>query len=267
MTIWVLGAGRMGGALIHGWCSAHIVAPSDLVIFDPHPGPEALAAVESGAALNPDINSAPKPSLLLLAVKPQIWREAVTPIAPHLAPDTVILSVAAGVRLSTLAHVFGDRPLVRTMPNTPAAIGQGVTAYVLGPHTDRAVETEVKRLLAPLGLVEKLSDESLIDAVAAVSGSGPAYVFFLVEALAAAGVGAGLTEAQAMRLARQTIIGSGAMLAHDDQTVEALRKAVTSPNGTTQAALDAMMEGGGLFALMRRAVEANIRRSIELGKS
>ncbi len=266
--VWLIGAGRMGGAMLDGWVRVGAVALSDLVIFDPTPGPEALAAAAAGAVLNPDPVSAtvPVPDVLVVAVKPQVWRSVVTPLAARLPAETMVLSVAAGVRFATLAEVFGTRPLVRAMPNTPGAIGAGATGYVLGQGTDKQSDAWARRLLQPLGLLEKLGDESLIDAVAALSGSGPAYVFLMVEALAAAGAGAGLPPAQAMRLARQTVIGSGALLAHDKRTPNQMREAVTSPGGTTQAALDTLMDGGGLAMMMRRAVEANMRRSKELGR-
>jgi pyrroline-5-carboxylate reductase len=264
--IWVLGAGRMGGAIIDGWIKSGLVDLPHLTILDPHPGPEALAAHAAGAVLNPNLEGATPPDVLLLSVKPQIWRATLTALVPHLGAETLTVSIAAGIRFAALAEVLGTRPLVRAMPNTPSAIGAGVTGYLMGQGTDSAMERRVKRLLSPLGLVEKLSDEGLMDALTAVSGSGPAYVFLMVEALAAAGVSAGLPPAQAMRLARQTIIGAGEMLARSKLNASDLRAQVTSPGGTTQAALDVMTEGGALAGLMRRAIDANMRRSKELGR-
>lgn len=266
VRIWVLGAGRMGGAIIDGWIKSGLVDLPHLTILDPHPGPEALAAHAAGAVLNPALDGLAPPDVVLLSVKPQIWRTAVLALVPHLGPDTLTVSIAAGIRFAALAEVLGTRPLVRAMPNTPSAIGAGVTGYLMGQGTDAAMERRIKRLLSPLGLVEKLTDEGLMDALTAVSGSGPAYVFLMVEALAAAGVSAGLPPAQSMRLARQTIIGAGEMLARSKQSASDLRAQVTSPGGTTQAALDVMTEGGALAGLMRRTIDANMRRSKELGR-
>jgi pyrroline-5-carboxylate reductase len=256
----------MGGALARGWAEAiklgggltlHVLEPS----FDPALG-EALEA--AGAVLNPE---APQPTdVLVFAVKPNQFTAAAQSAQPFLGPETLVVSVMAGVTLHGLGRVLNTTRLVRAMPNTPGQIGQGVTAYVAGAGVSEEDVLLADQLLAPLGPVERMDIERQMDVVTAVSGSGPAYVFLLAEALAAAAELEGLPKDVAERLARQTVAGAGALMLQTGQTPGALRKAVTSPGGTTQAALDVLTGMDGLGPLVRRAIIAAAERSRTLGR-
>jgi len=256
--ILLLGAGRMGGALIAGWRRSGAFAMGELMIRDPAPGPEALG---SGAELNPDAAALGRAKTVVVAVKPQIWREAAA-VAPDLAADAIVVSIAAGVPLAALAEVFAGRRIARVMPTTAAAIGQG-TASVCAP--DPEARARAHALFAPVGAVVDLEDEALMHAATAVSGSGPAYLYAFVEALEAAARVAGLSPGAASTLARKTVVGAAALLGAGDEDPAALRRQVTSPGGTTEAALAVLMGKGGLGPLLRAAVEAAARRSEELG--
>ncbi|MDP3853848.1 pyrroline-5-carboxylate reductase [Phenylobacterium sp.] len=260
--ILLLGAGRMGGALIEGWRRAGAFQPSDLILREPHPADaiQALAAV--GARLNPPDSVLGEARTVLLAVKPQTWREAASVVEPHLAPDAVIVSVAAGVRSQDISQAFGGRAVARVMPTTAVAIGQGTTSIYAAGAPARA---RAHALFAPVGTVVDLADEELLHAATAVSGSAPAYLYAFVEALEAAGARAGLPPTDAARLARATIAGAAALMARSGEEPAELRRQVTSPGGTTQAALDVLMGEAGLAPLLREAVAAAARRSKELG--
>jgi pyrroline-5-carboxylate reductase len=199
-------------------------------------------------------------------VKPQTFSQAAPGIAAWVKPESLVVSIMAGVTIERIAKALGAPRVARAMPNTPGAIGAGATGFSLSPACGDAESLATSRLLEPLGLVVGPLAESQMDAVTAVSGSGPAYVFLMVEALAAAGRTAGLGEATAMALARETIIGAGALLGSSPQSAADLRKAVTSPGGTTAAALDVLMHNGAMPDLMRRAVEAAAKRGAELAK-
>lgn len=228
----------MGSALLGGWRAAGI---DDVAVIDPAiPG----AGVPVGS-----------PDVLVLAVKPQVWRAAVAPVV--VAPGTLVVSVMAGVAVSALAGAFPGCAVVRAMPNTPAAIGQGVTA--LFTNGDGLTRAAGAALFAPAGAVVWLDDEADFDAVTAVSGSGPGYVFAFIEALAAAGVAAGLEPVLAMRLARGTVTGAAALAAADTAPVAALRARVTSPGGTTAAGLAVLVPGLG--PLLAGTVAAAAARS------
>lgn len=260
--ILMLGAGRMGGAMVQGWLASGAFAASDLILSDPHPGEAALAAAAAGATLNPpdgDLDSAPT---VVLAVKPQIWREAAAEVAPKLALDATIVSIAAGVALDDIAQALGGRPVARVMPTTAAAIGQG-TASIFA--RDPVARARAHALFAPLGTVVDIAEEDLMHAATAVSGSAPAYLYAFLEALEAAGVNAGLTPEAASRLARSTITGAAALLAKGGEEPAELRRQVTSPGGVTQAALEVLMAEAGFPGLMHAAAAAAIRRSKELG--
>jgi len=259
--ILLLGAGRMGGALIEGWRLAGAFKPSDLIIREPHVSDAVEALAAAGARLNPADSILSEAKTVLLAVKPQIWREAAA-VAPHLASDAVIVSVAAGVRADDISQAFGDRGVARVMPTTAVAIGQGTTSIYSASASARA---RAHALFAPVGTVVDLADEELLHAATAVSGSAPAYLYAFVEALEAAGARAGLPPADAARLARATIAGAAALMARGGEEPSELRRQVTSPGGTTQAALDVLMGEGGLAPLLRDAVAAAVRRSKELG--
>jgi pyrroline-5-carboxylate reductase len=260
--ILMLGAGRMGGAMIDGWRAAGAFAAADLMIRDPEPGSVAVAAAEAGAALNPPDAELARARTVVLAVKPQIWRDAAPEAAPWLAADAVVISICAGVKAADIGREFAQRPVARVMPTTAAAIGQG-TASIYAD--DPAARARAHALFEPLGTVVDLLDEADMHAATAVSGSGPAYLYAFVEALEAAGVQCGLAEADAKALARSTLTGAAALLATSGEDPAQLRRQVTSPGGTTQAALDILLAEAGLSDLMRAAVAAAVRRSKELG--
>ncbi|MGE5565262.1 MAG: pyrroline-5-carboxylate reductase [Parcubacteria group bacterium] len=253
--ILLLGAGRMGGALIEGWGRAGAFAASDIMVRDPQPG-----AFPAGVRVNPVDEELAAAQTVVLAVKPQIWREASAAIVEYLALDAVVVSIAAGVRADDIAEVYGGRRVARVMPTTAVAIGQG-TASVFA--SDAEARSRVHALFESVATVVDLSDEELMHAATAVSGSAPAYLYAFVEALEAAGVEAGLEPAAASGLARSTIAGAAALMAQSGAEPAELRKQVTSPGGTTQAALEVLM--AELPELMSRAVAAAAKRSRELG--
>jgi pyrroline-5-carboxylate reductase len=265
-TLALIGAGKMGGALLEGWLRQGI-DPAQVVVFDPHPPPEVLAVLRDRAIRhNPDPRAL-QADVVLVAVKPQFMHEALAEARPLARHRPLVISVAAGKTIATFEQwCGGDAPVVRAMPNTPAAIGRGITAMVPNRHVDATQRALALALLSAVGEVVPLEDEALLDAVTAVSGSGPAYVFYLTECLAAAGRAAGLDEALAVKLARATVAGAGELMRQSGLPADMLRQNVTSPKGTTQAALDVLMAGDGLEPLMRRAVAAAHRRSKELGK-
>jgi len=268
-AVLLIGAGRMGGALIRGWIAAKSF--SAIHVVEPLPSDEVKAAVAQHAIhLHTAFAAEELPSLsaVVLAVKPQVLKGETALLAALGRTGALVLSIAAGITTERLTAGLGPRArLVRAMPNTPGAIGQGITVlYGAGTlsDTDRAL---AEALMASLGETLWLTDEALMDAVTAVSGSGPAYVFLLVEALTEAARAEGLDAATAERLARATIAGSGALLAAGAQPAAALRKEVTSPGGTTEAALEILMAPDGLSALMRKAIAAATARGRTLGKS
>lgn len=259
--ILLLGAGRMGGALAEGWRRTGAFAATDLILRDPHPGPDALAAAAAGARLNPPDADLAQARIVLMAVKPQVWREAAAVYEPLLAPDAVIVSIAAGVRAKDIKEAFGGRPTARVMPTTGVAIAQGVASIF---STDEAARRCAHALFDPVATAVDLDDEGLMDAATAVSGSGPAYVYAFVEALEAAGARVGLPEATAKALARATVVGAANLMKETGTEPAELRRQVTSPAGTTEAALKVLMGDGGLDPLMQRAVQAAILRAREL---
>jgi len=260
--ILMLGAGRMGGALIEGWRAAGAFQAGDLIIREPYESPALDALRAAGAVVNPPDAALAAAKTVLLAVKPQMWREAAAQVAPHLAPDAVIVSIAAGVRASDISQAFGGRAVARIMPTTAVAVRQG-TASVYAP--DPVAAEQARALFAPVGAVVEVADEDLMHAATGVSGSAPAYLYAFVEALEAAGAAAGLPAEDSARLARSTIVGAAALLAQSGEEPAELRRQVTSPGGTTQAALEVLMGEGGFPDLLRDAVAAAARRSKELG--
>lgn len=260
--ILMLGAGRLGGALIEGWRRTGAFSASDLMIRDPQPGPAAQAAAREGARLNPPDGELAQARTVLLAVKPQIWREAAAEVTPWLSSGAVVVSVAAGVASADLSAEFGKRPVARVMPTTAAAIARG-TASIFS--ADPEAFARAHALFEPLGTVTDLPDERLMHVATAVSGSSPAYLYAFIEALEAAGEAAGLGPSEARRLARSTLTGAAALLAETGEDPAELRRQVTSPGGTTAAALEVLMGEGGLGPLLRDAVAAAARRSQELG--
>ncbi|MEM9669331.1 MAG: pyrroline-5-carboxylate reductase [Pseudomonadota bacterium] len=259
-TIALIGVGRMGQALATGWLRGR--SRPNLILVDPSPSPLAEAmAEEEGLPINP----APTPvDIAVLAVKPQIFNMAASDMTGWVGPDTLVLSIMAGIRLNQLASTFGTERVIRAMPNTPGAIGKGVSVLSASDATAKKDVTLATRLLRPLGKVEGPVAEPSISAVTGVSGSGPAYVFLLVEALAEAGEAAGLSKELARTLARETLVGSARLLESTGEPAEELRKAVTSKGGTTEAALDVLMRGDGMPSLLREAVRAAAERERNL---
>ena len=261
----LVGAGKMGGAMLEGWLATGL-DPRGVTILDPFAG-EGVAALcaENGMALNPAAPAA-GPDALVLATKPQMLDEAAGPVDAIVGPGTVVISILAGKTIADLrARLPRARAIVRAMPNLPASIGRGATGAAASPEVDERQRLFADALLRSVGIVEWLPSEDLVDAVTAVSGSGPAYVFHLAECLAEAGVAAGLPADLAARLARATVTGAGELLLQSDLDPASLRRNVTSPGGTTAAALEVLMaERGGMADLMRQAVAAAKRRAGEL---
>ena len=263
-SILVVGAGKMGSALVEGWLGRG-VDPGSITLLDPALAAAASPWVERGVHVTADAGalSAATPDLVLLAVKPQMM-EAVLPSLSGLdRPGLVVVSIAAGTRVQTLRATFRQAMVVRTMPNTPAAVGAGVTAC-FGPDIDVSARNWVDSLLGAVGVVVWVDSEADMDAVTALSGSGPAYVFHMVEALAEAGEALGLAPETAMVLARQTVVGAGALLQASDASAATLRANVTSPGGTTAAGLAVLRDTGALAGLMRETLEAARDRSVAL---
>jgi pyrroline-5-carboxylate reductase len=262
------GAGKMGAALLAGWVSRGL-RPGDVIVQDPHPSEDAAElARQHGISIVPLIDALPvPPSVIVAAVKPQAMDAVFPPLAKHAGPNTVVMSIAAGKSLSSFERHLPQRmAVVRAMPNTPAAIGRGITGAVGNAHVSADQKRLCQELLSAVGDVVWLDDEALIDAVTAVSGSGPAYVFLLTETLARAGEAAGLDPATSMQLARATVSGAGELLRRSESDPSALRQNVTSPGGTTAAALSVLMrEKDGLQELMTAAVLAAQKRGRELG--
>jgi pyrroline-5-carboxylate reductase len=259
----LVGAGKMGSALLEGWLALG-VDPVGVTVIEPQPAPEITALAARGLRLNPTALPS-RTDAVVIAVKPQTAPEALAGIAGHIAPGAVVISIMAGRTLAFLEAVLpAGTAIVRAMPNTPAAIGRGITVAVPNARVTPAQRDLAHRLLAATGAVEWIDDEALMDAVTAVSGSGPAYIFLLAESLARAGEKAGLPAPLAANLARATVAGAGELLHRSPLDPAALRHNVTSPGGTTAAALEVLMSADGLDPLMERAIAAATRRSREL---
>jgi len=264
----MVGAGKMGGALIESWLEKKITQPSDIVLVEPNVARAkyfrdtyTLYTFETPEAINAGLGEA----IILFAVKPQVMDEVVPLYKPLSRPGRLILSIAAGTPINYFEHHLGaNTAVVRAMPNTPAAIGQGITVLCANTHVSAEQRARCEILTGAVGQVEWIEDESLMDAVTAVSGSGPAYVFLLIEALAQAGIGAGLAADLANRLALTTVVGAGALAEQTEDSPTVLRQNVTSPGGTTAAALEVLMADDGLQQLMTRAVTAAKERGREL---
>ncbi len=265
-TLGIAGAGRMGAALLKGWANARTngFAPK-VAVFEPSLSPDVQPVLQAlEASVNPGL--AQPLDVLVLAVKPQTFAGAAPGLKGFVGAETLVLSIMAGTTIAKLTSELGAHRVVRAMPNTPGAIGRGITAYAASDALSEADHAQIAALLSPLGGVERAPDEASIDAVTALSGSGPAYIFLLVEAMAAAGEAEGLEKGLAMRLARATVAGSGALLdASPEVGADALRQAVTSPGGTTAAALNVLMAEDGMTKLMTKAIRAAAARAKELG--
>lgn len=252
----------MGGAMLRGWIKAGAV---DITVFDPQPLPEAFKSISHHQNLSDFPSVTHDLDILVLAVKPQIMGNICSAVVPSLPKDVPVLSIAAGQSIASFQRYFSKtQPIIRAMPNTPAAIGQGITVACPSPCVSKEQKQNAENLLTCVGELLWSEDEKIMDTVTAVSGSGPAYVFYLIEALANAGKAAGLEEEFAMKLARQTVVGSAALAQTESATsAKTLRENVTSPNGTTQAALDVLRDGR-FQNILDEAVAAATQRSKEL---
>jgi pyrroline-5-carboxylate reductase len=260
----LVGAGKMGGAMLDGWLGLGL-DPAKVTVIEPQPAPAIAALAGRGARVITAPGAVPDAAAVVVAVKPQSAAEVMPGLSVLIGPATVVISIMAGKTLAGLEH---DLPpgtaVVRAMPNLPASIGRGITVAAANAHVTSRQRDLAHRLLAATGAAEWVGEEALLDAVTAVSGSGPAYVFLLAEALARAGVLAGLPADLAARLARATVAGSGELLRGSALDAATLRQNVTSPSGTTAAALDILRASDGLPQLMERAVAAATRRAHEL---
>jgi pyrroline-5-carboxylate reductase len=255
----------MGGALLAGWLRRGL-DPTLVYVQDPTPAPEVAGLMAShGIRVRHKTKLPTAPAVMVIAVKPQIMDEVLPALGSSVGPSTVILSIAAGRTLANLAsHLPPGTSIVRAMPNTPAAIGQGMTVACASSEVTRHQALLCNMLLEAVGEVIWLDDETLMDAVTAVSGSGPAYVFLLAECLTEAGIAEGLDPELAARLARETIAGAGELLRRSDLSPTELRRNVTSSKGVTAVALEVLMGKGSLSDLLKRAVAAAAKRSREL---
>jgi pyrroline-5-carboxylate reductase len=263
------GCGNMGHAMLSGWIAAKAAGPEDIFVVEPN-GDLLARAKALGVAVSAQASDIPagfSPALIIFAVKPQVIREVAAQYRRFADDGTTFLSIAAGTPISTFEAVLGTGArIVRSMPNTPAAIGKGMLVTFAKPNVPEAARALIARLLNANGKVAEIADEALMDAVTAVSGSGPAYVFYFIECLTQAAVHAGLPADTAKLLAMQTVHGAAALAAQSGEEPGRLREQVTSPNGTTAAALKVLMGADGLEKLVVEAVEAARLRSIELGK-
>lgn len=261
----LLGCGKMGSALLAGWLREGL-APEAVWVVEPRPSDWLKGLAGAGLHLNESLPA--RPAVAVIAVKPQMMGEALPQLRLLAGDVTVFLSIAAGTSIAAYEEMLEEpTPVIRAMPNTPAAIGRGITAVCGNEEVSDNAMRMAEGLLSAVGEVVEVRDEALMDAVTAVSGSGPAYVFHLIEALAAAGAAEGLPEALAMRLAKATVAGAGALAMEAAEDPGQLRVNVTSPGGTTAAALAVLMDGEtGLAALLRRAVHAAAERGRELGR-
>jgi pyrroline-5-carboxylate reductase len=262
-TILLAGAGKMGAAMLEGWVALGL-SPANIAVLEPQPSPDITALTERGLRLNPPRDSVGDIAAAVVAVKPQIAPELLPALAPFVVGATVVLSIMAGRTLRFLADNLPGAALVRAMPNTPAAIGRGITVAIANPRVSPEQRALVDALLSAVGAVEWITDEALMDAVTALSGSGPAYVFLLAEAMARAGTAAGLPPTLAAALARATVAGAGELLNRSPLGAATLRQNVTSPGGTTAAALEVLMAEDGLERLMTAAIAAATKRSRDL---
>lgn len=256
--IWLVGCGNMAGAMLRRWLECGL-DPREVTVIRKSGAPVA-DGVTVATSLPPD---GPVPALVMLGVKPQMLDLVARDLAPLLAPETVLVSILAGVELQALRRRFATpREIVRAMPNTPVALGQGVVALA-SDSADRAGRAQIDALMAPLGLVE-WTDESLLDVVTALAGSGPAFLFRFIDALAEAGADAGLTHDQAARMALATVNGAAALAAAAGESPRALADRVASPGGSTRRGLDVLDEPEGLVPLLRNTLTAAILRNREM---
>jgi pyrroline-5-carboxylate reductase len=265
LKLLLIGAGKMGGAMLEGWLKQGMT-PGQITVVDPYPSDRMRELAAQGLRLSPAVDDIGLADVILLAVKPQMLDAAGPLLGAVATGDSLLISVVAGKTMDNLRQrAPGARAIVRAMPNTPAAVGRGITGCAASPEVSDTQKKLATDLLSSIGRVEWVASEDLIDAVTALSGSGPAYVFHLVEAMAEAGEKAGLPADLAMRLARATVEGAGELLHCEPQTpASVLRQNVTSPGGTTAAALEVLMAENGMRPLLTKAVAAARRRAGEL---
>ncbi len=257
----LVGGGRMGSALAGGWIKSGHDAGT-IAIHDPKPSSLLTDWEKAGKiTLNPEPSAA---GILVVAVKPQVFPSITDDLKDYIGPDTLVLSIMAGITLDTLAEKLGTSRVARAMPNTPGLVGDGMTLLCLPENAPQADADRLHALLTPLGAVEGPLPEDQISAATALSGCGPAYAFLLAEVMAAAGEAHGLDRALALRLAQKTVQGAGALMMDSDEPPSTLRENVTSPGGVTKAALDVLMRDGAMPSLMEEAVGAAIARDREL---
>jgi pyrroline-5-carboxylate reductase len=263
-TVVLVGCGQMGSAMLRGWVASS--AASNYVVVEPAGISDALLSESRIDALSDasKLADALVPDAVVFAVKPQVIGDIVPAYRRFARPQTVFMSIAAGTTVANLTKHLGDAAIVRVMPNTPAAIGRAISVACANPRVTAAQRQLCDALLASIGESAWVEDEALLDPVTAVSGSGPAYVFLLIETLAEAGVKAGLPAELSLQLAKATVAGAGELARVSSEPPGRLRENVTSPGGTTRAALDVLMSETGLAELMTRAVAAATKRSREL---
>lgn len=259
-SLTLFGCGRMGSALASGWLKAE--NPPAISIHDPNPGDLLQDWANAGRVA---LNAAPQPAdVLIIAVKPQVFPKVLDEIKAYIGPGTLIVSIMAGVTMDGLADKPGTGRIARAMPNTPGAVGEGVTLIATNSSLSAADISLITKLLSPLGTVEGPMSERDLQIAMTISGCGPAYAFHLVEAMAEAGIAQGLDADLSMRIARQTVIGAGALMQSSSDSAEALRVGVTSPGGVTAAALEVLMREPGFTSLMKEAVVNALKRDDEL---
>jgi pyrroline-5-carboxylate reductase len=266
LSVLLVGCGNMGRAMLGGWIAEN-VDPADILVVDPGKanleaaGKLGVRCYESAMALEQDT----QPDVIVLAVKPQMMENVLPTYRAFARKGALVISIAAGTRLARLENDLGaDAAVIRTMPNTPAAVRKGMMVSCANGHVTAAQRSLCDRLMTAIGTTAWIEDESLMDAVTGLSGSGPAYVFHMIEAMTAAGIAAGLPEDLATTLARVTVAGAGELVMSSSEPVSQLRENVTSPNGTTAAGLAVLMQEKGLTELMTRTVAAATARSRDL---
>ena len=263
-SVVLVGAGNMGGAMLKGWI-ANGMSPENITVLDPAISEQVKSSFLKSRIWHAETPvGVSAPDVLILAIKPQMMGQVLPTLSGLIKENTVVVSVAAGTTLSTISDALGDVAAIRVMPNTPSLVLRGMSVGCANAMATEAQRNHVDALMSAVGMVEWVDDEKLIDAVTAVSGSGPAYVFHLAECMAEAGVKTGLPEQLAMTLAVQTIAGAGELLRLSDDKPATLRKNVTSPNGTTAAALEVLMGESGMSELLTKAIMAAKKRSEEL---
>ena len=268
VLIVLVGCGNMGYAMLQGWLKSDRLEAPEIAVVEPNDALRERAA-KLGVWVGANVDELPadtSPKLVIFAVKPQVMRDIVPAYRRFAGKGATFLSVAAGTGIGVFEEILGaGTPVIRCMPNTPAAIGRGMMVTCSNPHVTKDAQGFAAELLAASGKVASVDDEALMDAVTAVSGSGPAYIFHFIECLTAAGEKAGLPADTAKLLAMQTVFGAASLAAASDEEPGRLREQVTSPNGTTAAALGVLMGGDRLKTLVEEAVEAARKRSVELG--